>query len=230
MSITLTKAAATMRPTPGKLASSCTTGCALLCFSSCASTLSICVPMDRLERNRQDALREQVSALIEATYLRRQFPRRLGDFLVGQFERVDKAVRKETEVSRAKPTQEAHTELRETTGSAILAIDGALRSFGAVDAKAIAKRLADVAQAAATGAELVRKGEPERGKAKWQASTMALRAGGGSLSRLETLGKDLGEVVDIGVRRMDRAANAGDFPLCQRSCPVPSPRHQAIGT
>jgi len=167
------------------------------------------------ERARQTGLREELDKLQAMTLGSRTVPRRLAAFLLGQVERVDRVVERERSASSAEAAAQAHAQVCDTAGGAVLGIDAALRSFGAVDAMSVAKRLADVAQAAATGAELVQRGETDRGKARLDAAMAALRGGARSLSRLETLGKDLAEVVDIGVRRIERAASANDYAHAQ---------------
>jgi hypothetical protein len=167
------------------------------------------------ERARQGALREELDKLRAMTVGSRTVPGRLSAFLLGQVERLDRAVDRERSASSTAAAAKAHAQVCDTAGGAVLGMDGALRSIGAVDAMSVAKRLADVAQAGATGAELVQQGETDRGKARLDAALAALRGGARSLSRLEALGKDLGEVVDIGVRRIERAASANDYAHAQ---------------
>ena len=93
---------------------------------------------------------------------------------------------------------------------AALLVDGVVRRIGAADAAAVATRMADVADDAASGAEQARAAEQrDRGRARLDGAVAVLEASGAQLGKLGALGHDLGELTVADLRRIRRAV-AGD--------------------
>jgi hypothetical protein len=90
----------------------------------------------------------------------------------------------------------------------VLVIDAAIQGTGLKDSRDVAKELADVADDLALAATLAQK-PAERGRAeqRMDAAVMVLEGGGRSLLQLGALGRDLGEIVDMDLRRVSRARN-----------------------
>ena len=165
------------------------------------------------ESDRQAEFARRLEEVTAASYGGRRVSGKLTAFLQGQSERLRAAVREEAnDTGSQEALAKRHDATRLVAESTVFAIDGALRNLAAADAASVAKRLADVAEAAAKGAELARNGENDRGLARLRAAIVALRASRAALAHLEGLGEDLGEVVDIGVRRIEHALEPGDIP------------------
>lgn len=97
------------------------------------------------------------------------------------------------------------------TEGALLAVDSGLTALGTNDTRASSRKLADVATETAAAIALgVDPSQRERSQRLVKAYLTVLDNGGGFLVQLGRLGRDLGELVDNGVRRIERPLTAGD--------------------
>lgn len=183
-----------------------------------AARLMLPVPTSEAERARlakaqRDAHREFAKKVREVTTARYgglEVSRRLRSLYLGQLERMEAVLGICPSTVSADACATGVKRLHEVTGDAALAFDLAGQALSTRDSVLVARRLADVAGEAAEGARLVRQPESERGRTRLNAAITVLSGGGESLSRLGGLGGDLGEVVSIGVRRIDRCMTRDD--------------------
>ncbi|MBM4357271.1 MAG: DUF4175 domain-containing protein, partial [Deltaproteobacteria bacterium] len=168
-------------------------------------------PRDRAWLAKQRTAQGEVLSRIEAA-LRKDFgglriPGRVTAAARGQLERLEVSL-KAAEKSPKKATLDA---LRESTESTLLGLDSVIDALATRDAAKSARKLADVAQEAATAIKLGR--EPsERGRAdrRLAAATGVLEGGSRHLVALGGLGLDLGEIVENGLGRIARAMKDAD--------------------
>ena len=125
----------------------------------------------------------------------------------GQLARLGRAL----DAERKATTREKHDALLAETEGTLLAFDAGVRGLGFRDARAVGKRLADVADEAAAAANAMGGGDRAGGGARLEAATLVLDGGGKQLLRLGELGLDLGELVANDLRRIGRARAAEDF-------------------
>lgn len=122
----------------------------------------------------------------------------------GQLERLDTSAKK----AIAKRDLDA---LVGATEEALLAVDSGLIALGTNDTRASSRKLADVAMETATAIAIgVDPSQRQRSERLVNAYLTVLDNGGGFLVHLGRLGRDLGELVDNGVRRIERPLKAGD--------------------
>ena len=135
-------------------------------------------------------------------------PRRTRTLAQGQIRQLREL--RDREVKRTTP--ETHAQNRKLAEDFALAIDSLLHRLDATDAASVAKRLSDVAEDAAEGAaEARRPTEKEHGLSRQEAALGVLDGGGTQLSRLGTLGRDLGEIVANDLKRARRARGTDDL-------------------
>lgn len=116
--------------------------------------------------------------------------------------------------ARREPTKDKLAALVTATEDALLALDAGLRMLSSRDARAVAKRLADVADELVAATDAARGAGvpvPAGAVARLEASLSVLREGGGELAKLGELGADLGEVVSIALRRVARTRASFDW-------------------
>jgi hypothetical protein len=124
----------------------------------------------------------------------------------GQLRRVTKALEAER---RSPGAALGHQKLLEATEDALLAVDAAVRARGNSDTRAVAKRLADVADEAAAAAALFSSvSERQAATVRLDAAVTVLDGGGKQMLALGELGLDLGEIVHNDLRRIARARQA----------------------
>ncbi len=129
--------------------------------------------------------------------------------IAGQLRRLSEA----REGFEKKPTQTSYEALIATTEQVVLAVDAAIRRAATSDARAVAKRLAAVADEAALASQVAADGaQRERGLFRLAAALEVLGRGGAQLARLSTLGSDLGDVTRSGVSRIERERGADRLP------------------
>lgn len=161
----------------------------------------------RKEREWQERATNAIDVALSGSYGGLRFPRRAVTLTRGQLKRLGKALAAEKD----KPSAATHASLVEETESVLLAIDAAVIALGSKDARRVAKRLSDVAEEAAESAAAAdgrRRGDVASAVARLDASVAVLGGGGKQLVRLGALGADLGEIVQNGLRRIDRARKA----------------------
>jgi hypothetical protein len=127
----------------------------------------------------------------------------------GQLRRLAKAL----EAEKASPVAAKHQKLLDESEAALLALDAGVRMIGDKDTRAVAKRLADVADEAAAGLLAATTATDEKSSlGRIDASIQVLDGGGKQMLRLGDLGLDIGEIVANDLRRIARAREAKDLP------------------
>ncbi|MEZ4263923.1 MAG: DUF4175 family protein [Polyangiaceae bacterium] len=118
------------------------------------------------------------------------------------------ALKKETQA----PSAASHAALVKASERLVLTVDSVVRSLGVTDTRAAAKELADVAEDAAQAAELaLRSADRVKAESRVDADVSVLAGGGRAMRRLGALGRDLGEIVEAYLRRVDRARRGDDM-------------------
>jgi len=161
----------------------------------------------RKEREWQERATNAIEVALGGSYGGLRFPRRAVTLTRGQLRRLAKALAAEKD----KPSATTHDSLVSDTESVLLAVDAAVLGLGSKDAAKVAKRLSEVAEEAAESAATAdgrRRGDVASGITRLDASVSVLGGGGKQLLRLGALGADLGEIVQNGLRRIDRARQA----------------------
>lgn len=160
------------------------------------------------EASRAERALVDIEGALEGSYGGLVIPRRTALLARGQLRKLRDAL----EAEARKTNQATHDALRTVTENATLGLDAALRSLGARDAATVSRRLADVADDCAAGAELARNGaDRARGTTRMEAAVSVLSSGGEQLVTLGSLGADLGEIVENGLRRIRRPWKEDDF-------------------
>ncbi|WP_437484628.1 DUF4175 family protein [Sorangium sp. So ce1014] len=159
------------------------------------------------EAEVQATAKAEVERALAADYGGLRVRGRIASLARGQLARLDEALAAE----RRATTRAAHQGLLDETEGVLLAFDAGLRGLGSRDARAVAQRLADVADEAAAAAELLGGGDREGGEVRLEAAVTVLGGGGVELSKIGELGLDLGEIVANDLRRIARARGAGDW-------------------
>lgn len=183
---------------------------------SLASRMSRELPADAKERaafvHADLAGVEEDGELLEATittgYGPVKVPERLGALLRGQMDKVKAAA---ALVART-PSKGTHGALVKASERMALVSDAVLQGLALKDARATAGELADVADELALAALAAQRAE-ERAPAtvRMASADVVLKSGAKSLSRMGSLGRDLGEIVPAYLLRVDRAKAKDDF-------------------
>jgi hypothetical protein len=138
-------------------------------------------------------------------------PARLQVLLRGQTQKVAKAWERLKQAQGAEEPR-AHTVFVKASERYVLVVDAVLTGQGFRDAKASAKKLADVADDLALGANSAGSANASvRPELRTNAASAVLRGGEKSLFQLGSLGRDLGEIVEAALFRVDRALGKSDF-------------------
>lgn len=170
------------------------------------------------QREQQERFEERVRRVVTERYGGIDVARRLQALHFGQLERMSSTVGSLCPRGAPKGTCEKSFErLQVVTGDAALALDMATRALSTRDAVRVAMRLADAAEEGAEGARLIRQPESERGRARLDAALTVLSGGSDSLKRIGGLGGDLGEVVYIGTRRIERCMSRDDTECAEQA-------------
>ncbi|WP_437647037.1 DUF4175 family protein [Sorangium sp. So ce362] len=159
------------------------------------------------EAEVQATAKAEVERALAADYGGLRVRGRIASLARGQLARLDEALAAE----RRSTTRAAHQGLLDETEGVLLAFDAGLRGLGFRDARAVAQRLADVADEAAAAAGLLGGGDRGGGEVRLEAAVTVLGGGGVELSKIGELGLDLGEIVANDLRRIARARGAGDW-------------------
>ena len=127
--------------------------------------------------------------------------------LRGQMRRVKEALNAELH----SPGVASHARLVAATERLVLVTDAVVRGLAQTDARKVARSLAEVADDLSLGASQMRRSEDRaRGQLRADASVVVLEGGGRSLQRLGSLGRDLGEIVQMDLARVARARDQDD--------------------
>lgn len=164
------------------------------------------------ERRRYDEGREHLERALTASHAGARVSGRLPAVLRGRLRKLGDAV---TNESRS-PSSAAHDAVVRATERMTLVVDAVLQGLALRDARSTAKELADVADDLSLAATLAQKpAERARAEQRMDASVLVLEGGGRSLLRLASLGRDLGGIVAMDLRRIARARTvdgAGSSP------------------
>ncbi|MBX3226877.1 MAG: DUF4175 family protein [Labilithrix sp.] len=170
-------------------------------------------PKDRREMLEKDVkLSEESVELLEAavttSYAGIRVPGRLGAMLRGRMRKVTDA----TTNQLRSPSTTARANVVKATERMVLVIDAAIQGLGLRDTRDAARELAEVADELAAAAALAQKTERARNETRMDAATIVLGGGGRAMRLLGALGRDIGEIVDVYLRRVARARAAQDLP------------------
>ena len=159
------------------------------------------------ERRLHDEAIAKIAEALDGDYGGLRLGGRAAALVRGQVELMDKAV---TALATGAIAQR-YAALVERTEGSLLAIDSGLGFIGARDARRSAHKLADVATDAATAIKQSRdKSMVDRAVRRLLADLDVLRGSADHLILLGDLGRDLGEIVQNGVRRIERPWSVGD--------------------
>ncbi len=149
----------------------------------------------------------KIDEVTGASYAGVRVGRRLTAMLHGQMRRVREALTAEVRA----PGSSSHGRLVAATERLVLVSDAIVRGLAQKDAQSTARLLADVADDLVLGtAQMRRSLERERGTSRADAAVVVLAGGGRSLAKLGSLGRDLGEIIEMDVGRVARAREADD--------------------
>lgn len=162
------------------------------------------------EQQEQRKLAEAFGNAMNDTFGGLRVPRALNAAVAGNLELLNTAVEAERKAKGAQLAKE-HDRTREATEKVVLTFDTALRLVASADAAKGARKLADAADEAAAGARQARGADRARGMARVNGSIEVLASSSEWIGKLDRLGKDLGEVIGIGARRIQRSVEAGDL-------------------
>lgn len=99
----------------------------------------------------------------------------------------------------------------EATARFALVVDSMMSGLAFRDSRSVAKKLADVADELVLGIGQLSRGTPTGPSLRVGIAKDVLSSGGGWLSLLGSLGRDLGEITDAYLKRVDRGLGAKDF-------------------
>ncbi len=163
---------------------------------------------DRETRFGRDA-NTLLESTLSASYAGVRVPGRLAVRLRGRMRKLDDAVATQARM----PSTQARASVVKATERMVLVVDAVVRGQGVKHTRGVAKELADVADDLAASAVLAEKPTSiAGGHERMQAAVRVLAGGGRAMQRLGALGRDLGEIVETDLRRVDRAQAASDFP------------------
>ena len=164
--------------------------------------------LDREARFEDDAA-ELLESTLATSYAGVRVPGRLAAMLRGRMRKVKEAVSNQAR----SPSTKAHAAVVKASERIVLVVDAVVQGQGLKDTRDVAKELADVADDLAASGTLAQKpAEKARGVQRMDAAAMVLEGGGRSMKKLGSLGRDLGEIVDVDLLRVDRARKAEDLP------------------
>ena len=155
------------------------------------------------ESRRQDESNELLETTLGTTYAGTHISLRLQAMLRGQMRKVVLAIAAETRT----PSSNTRAGVVKATEKLVLVTDAVVRGLGQRDTRDAARQLAEVADDLALGAS-----QRERGVARMDASTLVLRGGARSMHRLGSLGRDIGEIIETDLLRVERATSQTDMP------------------
>src|SRR5262249_13843843 len=112
------------------------------------------------------------------------------------------------------PSAATHAAVVKATERFVLVTDAVIRGLGIRDTRDASRQLADVADDLAMGASQLQNDAADtrsRGAVRADAATLGLPAGGRAMTRLGSLGRDLGEIVEADLLRVKRARDGNDL-------------------
>ena len=171
-------------------------------------------PKERREMLEHDAkwseqISEALDQTLSTTYAGVRVPGRLGAMLRGRMRKMTDA----TTNQLRSPSTTARANVVKATERMVLVIDGAIQGLGLRDTKDAARELAEVADELAAASSLAQKtAEKTRNATRMDAAVLVLTGGGKAMRLLGALGRDIGEIVEVYLARVDRARKANDLP------------------
>jgi hypothetical protein len=162
------------------------------------------------EKGRADADDAKLLATVDGVYGGLKVASRLAALLSTQSQKTRAAVVAE---ARA-PSAANHAGVVKATEKYVLVVDAVIRGLAFHDARESAKQLADVADDLALGASQMQGQDRDARTAagtRMDAAGAVLTGGGKEMTRLGSLGQDLGEIVDAYLLRVKRARGDTDF-------------------
>lgn len=152
---------------------------------------------------------QAVERLVAGSFGGLALPGRSKAFLQAQSRKIGEALAAE----RKAPGGRAHDEAIRALEGGVLAVDRVALALGSSDARSVSKRLARVAFDAADNLQRVRQGTQKAGDGKTRvaAAMQVLEPSGKALTRLGSLGADLGSIVANDLKRLRRALAAEDL-------------------
>ena len=161
------------------------------------------------EAKLEDDATELLETTLSTSYAGVRVPGRLAALLRGRMRKVKEAVTNEAR----SPSTAAHAAVVKASERIVLVVDAVVQGQGLKDTREVAKELADVADDLAVGGALAQKPpEKARGVQRMDAAVIVLGGGGRAMLRLGSLGRDLGEIVEVDLMRVDRARKGEDLP------------------
>jgi hypothetical protein len=180
-----------------------------------AFRLSGPVPTDLQERRaylegeakRADENASLLESTLASSYAGLRVSGRLAAMLAGRMRKVKEAIGNQAR----NPSTAAHSTVVKSTERMVLVIDAVIQGLGLRNTRDVAKELAEVADDLALAATLGDKpAEKARGEQRMDAAVLVLQGGERAMKRLGALGRDLGEIVAMDLRRVARARTAKD--------------------
>ncbi|MEM9691020.1 MAG: DUF4175 family protein [Myxococcota bacterium] len=156
----------------------------------------------------QEAAFAKIDGLLDRDYGGIRISGRAAAMVEGKLEKLAAEVKAAALLPKAARDEKQ----RAATEGAVLVMDSALGFLGSRDTRESALQLADVADTIAEAIGLT--GEPgqfDRAQRLINANLVVLDAGGGFMQQLGTYGRDLGELVENGVRRIKRPLKDRDW-------------------
>ena len=161
------------------------------------------------EAKLEDDATELLETTLSTSYAGVRVPGRLAALLRGRMRKVKEAVTNEAR----SPSTAAHAAVVKASERIVLVVDAVVQGQGLKDTREVAKELADVADDLAVGGALAQKPpEKARGVQRMDAAVIVLGGGGRAMLRLGSLGRDLGEIVEVDLMRVDRARKGENLP------------------
>jgi hypothetical protein len=151
-----------------------------------------------------------VTDVLYATYGNIRIPARLVNIVRGRMRKIREALASESKA----PNSATHKVTQDLVERMTIGLDEAMRALGTRDARSIAKTLADVADDGADAVGVLAHSTSDHTdeiQSRIDVDVKVLDGGGGSLRRLGELGRDLGEIVENDLRRIDRTAKQNDL-------------------
>lgn len=159
------------------------------------------------ERPSQAAAMSALRRVLDGEWGGLRFRGRLAALARGQMELLDK----DFDAWTRSPTKATRDKLVARTEDVLLALDSALGALGFRDTRASSLKLAEVAADAATAIEQSRDpAASDRALLRFDADLGVLDRSAAHLMAMGSLGRDIGEIVENGLRRIRRAYDAGD--------------------
>jgi Domain of unknown function (DUF4175) len=167
------------------------------------------------EKRRTSDDEQLLDQTLSEAYAGVRVPARTRAVLLAQRESTRKAVDAEVRA----PGAGQHAAVVKASERALLVVDAIVRGLGIRDSRDSARQLADVADDLAAGAfgiqssaeDATSRSARARNAERMDVSASVLASGGRVLTRLGALGRDLGEIVDADLPRVQRAREASDF-------------------